>query len=718
MTGSRAERPRVMAVRRRASATRRAGLEAGGRRHPRRTTAAVRPSRELVRRYRAGYHRRRRSRWLRLVPCSTISPPIRAAVAVRQTRAEADAKSAGCLSCHAGIEPMHEATTVVIGCTDCHGGDAQANAGGAAAGQRRVRGRPARGARAAAASQAMGRSERSRPHQLGQPGAQLHAAQPRVAGVHPLRQPGRPARLRADLRRLPRQGDASDGAQPDDHLGDALGRRRLQQRHRQREELHLRRVVHARRRAAEDQYRAAADRRRSSPRGVLPFLVPLPRWNVVQPPDPFRTFERGGKVDRSSPAEVGNPNLGPFLDEPGKPDMKVGTRGLGTELRIAAGVLNLHKTRLNDPLLSFLGTNDNPGDYRSSGCTACHVVYANDRDPVNSGPYADIRQHGHAITAPTRPSRKDEPGHPIAHRLTRAIPTSQCMICHMHQPNSFVNTYLGYQMWDYETDGDLLWPKEQRYRTEDEPTPFNENDFQAQYDSLIHNPEEAAARGLWTDIEFLKDVSRAPDQGDHASPTTTATAGSSAPSTRRTARATCSTARASRSTCSTPRSSRRPSTCMDIHAEKGMHCVDCHFEQDVHGNGKLYGEYPNAVEIQCQDCHGTINTPRDAAHQRAGGAEGRQRSASAGLTPFARAPLRVGRRRADPALDAAPRARVEGVAGARQHRPARALSTTRRRASRRPSSATARPGARCPSGRTRSRTATTRWPATPVTRRG
>jgi len=45
---------------------------------------------------------------------------------------------------------------------------------------------------------------------------------------------------------------------------------------------------------------------------------------------------------------------------------------------------------------------------------------------------------------------------------------------------------------------------------------------------------------------------------------------------------------------------------MDIHAEKGMHCVDCHFEQDVHGNGKLYGEYPDAIEIQCQDCHGTI----------------------------------------------------------------------------------------------------------------
>ena len=44
----------------------------------------------------------------------------------------------------------------------------------------------------------------------------------------------------------------------------------------------------------------------------------------------------------------------------------------------------------------------------------------------------------------------------------------------------------------------------------------------------------------------------------------------------------------------------------DIHLEKGMHCVDCHFEQDSHGNGKLYGETRNAIEIDCVDCHGTI----------------------------------------------------------------------------------------------------------------
>jgi hypothetical protein len=38
-----------------------------------------------------------------------------------------------------------------------------------------------------------------------------------------------------------------------------------------------------------------------------------------------------------------------------------------------------------------------------------------------------------------------------------------------------------------------------------------------------------------------------------------------------------------------------------------MHCEDCHFAQDNHGNGNLYGETRNAVEVDCVDCHGTIS---------------------------------------------------------------------------------------------------------------
>src|SRR3546814_2372134 len=39
---------------------------------------------------------------------------------------------------------------------------------------------------------------------------------------------------------------------------------------------------------------------------------------------------------------------------------------------------------------------------------------------------------------------------------------------------------------------------------------------------------------------------------------------------------------------------------MDVHAEKGMQCADCHFAQDSHGNGYIQGEVANAIEISCK----------------------------------------------------------------------------------------------------------------------
>ncbi|HZQ46609.1 MAG TPA: hypothetical protein VFC07_06340, partial [Verrucomicrobiae bacterium] len=44
---------------------------------------------------------------------------------IDQTAAEAHAKSAGCLECHKGVDEhtMHTSPNVVLGCTDCHGGN-------------------------------------------------------------------------------------------------------------------------------------------------------------------------------------------------------------------------------------------------------------------------------------------------------------------------------------------------------------------------------------------------------------------------------------------------------------------------------------------------------------------------------------------------------------------------------------------------------------------
>ena len=98
--------------------------------------------------------------------------------------------------------------------------------------------------------------------------------------------------------------------------------------------------------------------------GVLPSLEPVPHWETAPTPDPFRAFEAGGRVTGNRFPEIGLPNLTggiQALNEPGRPDLHVSNRGNGTAGRISISVLNLHKTRLNDPHMWFMGTNDQPG---------------------------------------------------------------------------------------------------------------------------------------------------------------------------------------------------------------------------------------------------------------------------------------------------------------------------------------------------------------------
>jgi hypothetical protein len=348
-------------------------------------------------------------------------------------------------------------------------------------------------------------------------------------------------------------------------------------------------------------------------KGVIPFLDPLPRFEISQPANILRIFERGGRFK----AEVGIPER---LEEPGRPRERLSTRGLGTENRTDPVMIGLQKTRLLDPTLNFLGTNDHPGDYRSSGCSACHVVYANDRSPIASGPFAKYGNSGFAAAEtddwvkhidPTIP--KCEPGHPIQHAFTNRMPTSQCIVCHMHPGTNVLNSYLGYMWWDNETDGQCMYPKEQK-------NPTAEELMQAS----MSNPEEAAARGLWGDPEFLKNVSdlnpslrktqfadfhghgwvfravfkkdRQGNMLDHR--------GSPVPEANTPALMAAVAPPNDQEKITGKQRDCVPVHLMDIHMEKGMHCVDCHFYQDGHGDTKLYGEVRAAIEIQCIDCHG------------------------------------------------------------------------------------------------------------------
>ena len=58
------------------------------------------------------------------------------------------------------------------------------------------------------------------------------------------------------------------------------------------------------------------------------------------------------------------------------------------------------------------------------------------------------------------------------------------MTCHMHPGTNMVTTYLGYMWWDNETDGELMYPKEQKNATAERAGAIEHG-----------NPEGAARQG-------------------------------------------------------------------------------------------------------------------------------------------------------------------------------------------------------------------------------
>ncbi|MFQ5995458.1 MAG: hypothetical protein ACE5K1_10210 [Acidiferrobacterales bacterium] len=142
------------------------------------------------------------------------------------------------------------------------------------------------------------------------------------------------------------------------------------------------------------------------------------------------------------------------------------------------------------------------GDYRASGCAACHMVYS------DSGKYE----------GGDKAINKDKPGRPRFHRITKKIPANQCIHCHNRGARtgpSFIGTM--------ESAG---------YGTPWTPTGGKQGRLHGQnYDHL-----EA-----------------------------------------------------------------------DVHYQRGMTCIDCHTLNDIHGDGNIYEKRHYAIEIECEDCHGSID---------------------------------------------------------------------------------------------------------------
>ncbi len=506
-----------------------------------------------------------------------------------QSQQDADRKFTGCITCHTATdEPtMHTSKAVHLGCSDCHGGDSTAsiaagtpiNSQDYAAAKKKAHVQP----RDAAFKDRSTIPERAYTKWLKEPAEYIKFVNPgdlRVApetcgsaGCHP-------NEARAVATNMMTHGGFLWGAAlynnggfpyKNTHFGESYDRSGAPQS--------LKTIPPP---TVEE----------TQNKGVLPELWPLDRWEQSQPGNVLRVFEQGGQKK----AEVGNPTSD---ENPGKPDDKLSDRGFGTELRTDPVFLGLQKTRLLDPILSLPGTNDHPGDYRSSGCSACHVIYANDRDPAHSGPYAQFGHSGYsASTDPTIP--KNESGHPIKHAFTRAIPSSQCMICHVHPGTNMVTTYFGLTWWDNETDSERMYPAEQHNPSEEE-----------RYQSSLRNPEAAAARGLWSNEKFLEQTG-SPEFNSQLKTTQFADFHGHGWVFRAVykhdRKGNWLDKDGKEIAFDDPQRFQKAVHLADIHLEKGMQCADCHFAQDNHGTGKIYGEPRAAVEIDCVDCHGTIQS--------------------------------------------------------------------------------------------------------------
>lgn len=530
-----------------------------------------------------------------------LPPELQGIDLLKQTAAEAASKSSGCITCHQGSHDPHEKPTLHLGCIDCHGGCATEIA------KDKAHVAPIFPAAWPTSANPV-RTYTLLNHEAPEFIRFVNPGDLRIAHISCGTSSCHPREVLQNRKSMMTHGCMlwgaalyNNGAVPEKRTryGESYSMTGVPQR--------MQTVPPP----TEEEIRT---------KGVVPFLDPLPRFEVTQPGNILRIFERGGRFR----PEIGIPNPD---EDPGKPRTRLSNRGLGTENRTDPVFISLQKTRLLDPTLNFLGTNDHPGDFRSSGCTACHVIYANDRSRVNSGPYAQFGHLGKSFQDdPTIP--RDESGHPIKHRFTSAIPTSQCIVCHIHPGTTVMNTYCGYLWWDEETDGELFYPKEQKH-------PSSEERIRAQ----MSNPDEAAVQGLWSNPRFLERVADLNPEAKHTQfadfhghgwvyravfkkdrkgnlldddnqpipDVTTAKLAAAIDAPNQVQAILKEHAKAGDFDPKLRRASGVPVHLLDIHLEKGMHCIDCHFSQDVHGNTKLQSEVRAAIEIQCIDCHGTVN---------------------------------------------------------------------------------------------------------------
>ncbi len=156
--------------------------------------------------------------------------------------------------------------------------------------------------------------------------------------------------------------------------------------------------------------------------------VAVPRYRAMQQPTPHGILSGIDIVDPNPPeddncavAELKQMDPPPMNPDPANDDPATTVTVANAQDQYL--VKSCFRCHLND-----FGENAVPGDFRSSGCTACHMTYDDDGLSRSEDPWVN----------------KQSVPHPVTHELTKSPPIQQCTHCH-YRGGRIGISYQGYR---------------------------------------------------------------------------------------------------------------------------------------------------------------------------------------------------------------------------------------------------------------------------------
>lgn len=241
---------------------------------------------------------------------------------------------------------------------------------------------------------------------------------------------------------------------------------------------------------------------------------------------------------------------------------------------------------------------------RNSGCASCHMLYR--ADGHNEEPFdKTVRENGRQVTTDTVTGQREERGergYPAIHQLTTKIPTNQCGICHVFTTRVDVAFKGSFEVEN--NNFNFRWSTTADANKRNVPMQFTNNRGTRvnMFDNFVTTDRngvvirDAAGHGDGEGVsEDLNNNGRL-DSGEDKN------GNQMLDIPDRLQRSDAQDGRQMRIMYGGATGAVR---LMDIHLEKGMECIDCHFFQDLHGDGNIYTRNWDTIEVECQDCHGT-----------------------------------------------------------------------------------------------------------------